>query len=310
MKYLTKNLIILFITSFMMVILSACEKPKHVKTIGIVLPMEHQALNEIVTGFETTLTRIYKKPIVFKVANAGGDINIEHSIITKMRDENYDLVVPIATSTAEMTLSMVKNQPIIALAADIPENSRLPKQTCNIAVVDDELNNTQIISFIHLTYPALKTLTLIHSTSDKIFPEVVEVKKAALQYGINLHVLMVQNLTDLYSVGQAMPSDSEAIFILKDSLIASGIETLIKITVKRKIPLITSDDGTIKKGASFALGVHEQKITCILSTHNLETAVNFGNRILALSNGRILRCFDYEEKEKLRAKDLLKICYQ
>ena len=56
--------------------------------------------------------------------------------------------------------------------------------------------------------------------------------------------------------------------------------------------------------------VKKHKITCILSTHNLETAVNFGNRILALSNGKIFKCFEYEEKEKLTTTDLLKICYQ
>ena len=255
MKHLIKILIFLLTIN-----ITACNKPKNTKTIGIILPMEHQALNEIVLGFKTTLTKLYKKPIEFKVANAEGDMNILHSIISKIHDENYDLIVPISTTTSQMTASIIKKQPIIALAADLPEKDRIPKQSCNIAIVDDELSNRQIIAFIHSAYPSLKTLTLIHSTSDKIFPEVAEVKKAALQYNINLHIFMIQNLADLYSTGQAIPNDSEAIFILKDSLIASGIETLIKIAKEHKIPLITSDDGTVKKGATFAVGVHEQDI--------------------------------------------------
>jgi len=260
MKTISKILMFLIIASSV-IILNGCEKSaSNKKRIGIVLPIEHQSLNEIVNGFEVTLTALYKKPIEFEVANAAGDINIEHAIITKMRDENYDLIVPIATSTSQMTVAIIKNKPIVALAADYPEKDRIPKQTCNIAVVDDEINKTQIIAFIHSAYPQLKTLTLIHSASDKIFPEVAEVKQAALRYGINLHVFMIQNLPDLYSVGEAIPNDSEAIFILKDSVIASGIETLIKIAAKHQIPLITSDDGTISKGASFAVGVHEKAI--------------------------------------------------
>ena len=41
---------------------------------------------------------------------------------------------------------------------------------------------------------------------------------------------------------------------------ASGIATLVKTANDRHIPLITSDQGTIEKGASFALGVTEQSI--------------------------------------------------
>lgn len=243
-----------------LLVLVGCDSDHNVKRIGIVLPIEHQALREIVHGFETTLAATYKQPLKFKVANAQGDINTERAIIEQMRDENYDLIVPIATSTAQMTAAIVNKQPIVALAADYPEQDRKARQPCNIAVVDDEIGKAQIIAFIHQIYPSLKTLTLVYSTSDKIFPEVEQVKKAAAQSGITLHSFMVQNLSDLYSAGQAIPENTQAIFILKDSLIASGINTLIQVANARHIPLITSDDGTVRSGAGFALGVHEEQI--------------------------------------------------
>jgi len=55
--------------------------------------------------------------------------------------------------------------------------------------------------------------------------------------------------------------------------------------------------------------IQKHQITCILSTHDLETALNFGNKIVALSNGKILRCFDEEQKKKLTKRDLLETCY-
>jgi putative tryptophan/tyrosine transport system ATP-binding protein len=55
--------------------------------------------------------------------------------------------------------------------------------------------------------------------------------------------------------------------------------------------------------------IQKHHITCVLSTHELEIATQYGNRILALQNGEILRCIEKAEKSKLKSKDLLKLCY-
>jgi putative ABC transport system substrate-binding protein len=190
----------------------------------------------------------------FKTGNAEGDINLQRSIITQMRDADYDLIVPVATSVTQMTASLVHSQPILGLAADIKDKQN------HLVIVDDEIDKEQIIAFIQKVDPKLKHLVLVHSSLDKIFSEVAQVEKACNSHHIVLRRFMIQSLADLYSVTQAMPSDAQAVFILKDSLVASGIDSLVQEAKRRKIPLITSDDGTVKKGASFALGVHEKDI--------------------------------------------------
>ena len=130
----------------------------------------------------------------------------------------------------------------------------------NLVIVNDEIDKAESIAFIHKIYPHLKSITLVHSASNKIFSEVKQVENASIQHHITVHRLMIQNLADLYSTSLAIPSDTQAIFILKDSPIASGIETLVRVAKERKIPLITSDEGTVKKGAGFAIGVHEKDI--------------------------------------------------
>jgi putative tryptophan/tyrosine transport system ATP-binding protein len=55
--------------------------------------------------------------------------------------------------------------------------------------------------------------------------------------------------------------------------------------------------------------VRRKKITCILSTHDLEMALQYGDRILALHGGKVLRCIEREEKRRLQAHDLLALCY-
>lgn len=55
--------------------------------------------------------------------------------------------------------------------------------------------------------------------------------------------------------------------------------------------------------------IREHRITCILSTHDLDLALNYGDRILALGNGAVLKCIELEEKRTVQLQDLLKMCY-
>lgn len=258
MKHFLK---IILITFSLIGLLTACHRSEvpHVK-IGIIIPLEHAAMNAIVAGFSEELPRLYSKPIIIKAMNAQNDPNLERAIIQQMRDEKYNLIVPIGMDASQMTMAMVKKQPILSLASEISDQDRKKRKPCNIAVVQDEISPARSIEFIHAVYPKLKQLTLIHSTSNKVFPDVNTAIAAGKQYGITINHVMISALPDLYSVAKTLPKNTEGIFILKDHLIVSGISTLRKIADQRHIPLITSDQGSVEDGATFALGVHEKEI--------------------------------------------------
>lgn len=55
--------------------------------------------------------------------------------------------------------------------------------------------------------------------------------------------------------------------------------------------------------------IRAQKITCIMTTHCLEDALVFGNRLIALKDGKIIFQADGPEKLKLSRADLLEFCY-
>jgi putative ABC transport system substrate-binding protein len=229
-------------------------------TIGIIEPLEHKAMDEIVAGFSETLHAKSGQPIVIKVENAQNDANLQRAIIQKMQDANYSMIVPIGVGATQMTLSMIHDKPVISLASDLSDKDRQALHPCNVAVVHDEISSKQLLAFIHAVYPKITELTLIHSSADKVLPEVNDAIAAGKEYGITIKHLMVSSLPELSTVIQALPNHSQGIFILKDSLIVSGISTLAKAAQLHHIPLITSDQGSVQEGAGFALGVHEREI--------------------------------------------------
>jgi putative ABC transport system ATP-binding protein len=51
--------------------------------------------------------------------------------------------------------------------------------------------------------------------------------------------------------------------------------------------------------------IHQYHITCILTTHDLDIALKYGNRIILLHNGEIHKTIDAEEKKLLTKNELI-----
>lgn len=252
---------LLITAMFLTASLVGCQQDKPTTvTLGIIEPLEHTAMTEIVAGFTDTLKQIYPAPVTIKVENAQNDANLQRAIIQKMHDGNYTMILPIGVGATQMTLATVHHQPVVSLASDLTESDRKKLNPCNVAIVHDEISSKQLIDFIHAVYPQITHLTLIHSSADKIFPQVNETIAAGKMDGITIDHVMVSSLPELTSAVASLPANTQGIFILKDNLIVSGIPTLAKAAADRHIPLMTSDQGSVQGGAAFALGVHEREI--------------------------------------------------
>lgn len=55
--------------------------------------------------------------------------------------------------------------------------------------------------------------------------------------------------------------------------------------------------------------IHERHITALLTTHNVNHALTYGDRILALKEGAVHDCIESEDKKNLSAEALLARCY-
>ncbi|HQY22209.1 MAG TPA: ABC transporter substrate-binding protein [Gammaproteobacteria bacterium] len=239
--------------------LSASLKPLQ---IGILIPMEHAALRDIVAGFETIVRAHYpNRSIYFNVQSAQGDIKLQRSIIELFVGQQVDMIVPVGTSATQMTLALVKELPIVSLAAQYTEVDRQKRAFKNMTGVLDEISGKKKLAFIKAIMPNIKTITLIyHSGNEKNYAEIAELKTESKVLGITLQTLMIQVLPELETAARTILPDTEIILIGKDHLLASGIRMLVPIAAKRGIPLMTSDEGTVAEGAAVALGVSERMI--------------------------------------------------
>ncbi len=264
------------------------------KVIGILMPMDHAALREIVVGFKETLSSLSESPVEFKVQNSQGDMNVQRSIIQQFVSQNVDVIVPIGTTATQMTAKLAKQQPIVSLAAlhktnnnttqnnnkkhdnHNREDAKSPptknmeqnlssktvskEEAVMMTGVLDEIGPKKPLELLDEVIPNLKKITLVHSSSEKVFPEIEELLQYAKAQNLEIQKLMIQSLADMYTISRLIDEDSQAIFVLKDHLVVSGIRTLVQEAKKKNIPVVTSDEGSVEEGAAFALGVKERMI--------------------------------------------------
>jgi putative ABC transport system substrate-binding protein len=171
-------------------------------TIGILVPMQFQAMDEIVAGFQEELNKTFQGKITYLVKNAQGDSNVQRSILQQFVAQNVDMVASIGTSSSQMAMTIIKNKPLIVIAALISNKDIQASNTQTTGVLDD-ISLEKQLQFIHQALPQISSLSLIHSMSDpKIFQDVKEVKAAAAKVGIQLQDLGLSQLSELYSVSQ------------------------------------------------------------------------------------------------------------
>ncbi len=234
---------------------------KNTIRIGILIPMEHAAIRDIVAGFQETVTTRFPSTVTFNVQSAEGDLKLQRGILELFVGQKMDLIVPIGTSATQMTLALVKEQHIVSLAAQYSEKQRQQRNPMNITGIGDEIGGQKKIDFIKNILPEIRHLTLIaHSGNEKNFEEIRELKERSLKLGIELQVILIQNLPELDLAARAISSSSGGLLILKDHLLASGIRMLVTLAKARGIPLIASDEGSVREGATFGLGVTERSI--------------------------------------------------
>lgn len=136
-------------------------------------------------------------------------------------------------------------------------------------------------------------------------------QKRGLRWGITK-----EEKEDFYKVLQRLGLGLEERMTAKVGLLSGGQRqalTLLMATLK-KPKLLLLDEHTAALDPRTAHKVleltneivNEQNLTALMVTHNMQDAINIGNRLIMMHEGRIIYDVKGEEKKNLKVEDLLK----
>jgi len=231
--------------------------------IGITQIVEHPALDAARDGFIAALEEAGFKEgedVVYDLQNAQGDFTNAISIAQKFKDDKVDLIVAIATPTAQAALQVNKEIPIIINAVTDPVAANLAKSWessgNNLTGMSDAAPNKQQVELIPLFLPEAKNVGTIYNAGEANSVVQIEVaKETCKELGLNLIEVVVSNSSEVLMAAQSLAERVEAIYIVTDNTVVSALESVIKVCNQEKIALILADPSTVDKGALASYGI-------------------------------------------------------
>ncbi|GAB4116339.1 MAG: ABC transporter substrate-binding protein [Candidatus Caldatribacteriota bacterium] len=262
MKNLIKILSICFMVIFLGVMFVSIILAASLK-IGIVQIVEHPALDAARDGFITALAEAgfrEGQEVIYDLQNAQGDFNNAISIAQKFKDDKVDMIVAIATPTAQAALQVNKEIPIIINAVTDPVAANLAQSWessgNNVTGMSDAAPNALQIKLITRLLPQVKNIGTIYNAGEvNSVVQVEEVKNTCKELNINLIEVTVSNSSDVLMAAQSLVGRVEAVYIVTDNTAVSAIESIVKVCNQEKIALVVADPSLVDKGALASYGI-------------------------------------------------------
>lgn len=255
--------------------------------VAILLPVSHPALEEIQQGFVDTLKDVISCD--YDVYNANGDRSLLRQQAENIATKSYDLIFTIATASA-LVMKAVSDQrglqaPIVASAVDDPVGLHLVNSMessgNNITAVTGTDAFEEQISVLTFLKPSLKNVLLVYNPTSGLEKKKQTVCSIFKKIGIPVTSLEVFNINDIVQKVPAMIDQHDTVFVLKDNVVVSAIESLVGICNRKHKTLYASDLNSGDKGAVLSYGVYEyqdgvesaQKAVEILKKHKKPTEI-------------------------------------
>ena len=231
--------------------------------IGVTQIVEHPALDAARDGFKEAMEEAgYKEgvDVIYDLQNAQGDFNNAISIAQKFKDDKVDLIVAIATPTAQAALQVNKEIPIVINAVTDPVAANLAKSWessgNNLTGMSDAAPNKQQVELIPRFLPEAKKIGTIYNAGEANSVVQVEVAKETCEaLGFKLIEVTVSNSSEVLMAAQSLAGRVEAIYIVTDNTVVSALESVISVCNRHKIALIVADPSTVDKGALASYGI-------------------------------------------------------
>lgn len=226
--------------------------------------MEHPSLNTI---REATIAELAAQGfkdgenIIIDYKNAQGDQTNLKTIAQQFVKNNYDLIIAIATPSAQAVVSETKEIPIVFSAATDPVGSGLvsdmEKPGGNVTGTSDRVSAEKIMELAEQITPGIETVGALYNTSETNSVSVIDnLKEYAARKNIQVVEATVTNSSEVLQAVNSLTSKADAIFIPIDNAVASAMPAVAQSANKAQIPVYVGADSMVKDGGLATYGIN------------------------------------------------------
>ena len=236
--------------------------------VGISQIVEHPALDACRQGIIDKLEElgfVDGKNIKYDVQIAQGNIATANQIAKNFIGAKKDILIGIATPTAIALANATKHIPIIISAITDPVGAKLVKSlerpgTNVTGTTDLSPVKEQLELFVKLGYKP-KNIGVIYNAGEANSRTLVALaKKAAKGMNANIVEATVTNSSGVLMAAKSLVGKVDSIYIPTDNTVVSALESVLKVAQDNKLPVITGDTDSVKRGSLASYGLNYYKL--------------------------------------------------
>lgn len=227
--------------------------------VAIVQPMSHTSLDQI---RDTIVTRLDASGLNLEInsLNANGDTSALATILQNVKSQGVDIVIPIATPTAQSAKSVFDGDgtPIVFAAVSDPVAAGLTgEDSKDITGVSNNIPADEIVKLISNFQPDYKKIGFLYSSSETNSVSTVEAAKAYCdKNGIAYEEASIASLTELpAAVNSLLSKGVDALYTGNDNSIASAMPIYTDAAYGQKVPVYCGADSMVADGGFATIGV-------------------------------------------------------
>lgn len=237
-------------------------------SIGIIQIVEHPALDSAREGFlETLKENGYEegKNLTVDYQNAQNDQSILQSIAQKFASSKLDLVLAIATPSAQAVASASEDIPILITAVTDPVAAKLvdslEKPGTNVTGTTDMNPIKEQFELLQKVVPQAKKVGVIYNAGEvNSEVQVTMAKDVAKKLGLEIVEATVTTSADVLQASQSLVGKVDAIYVPTDNMVVSAAQSVVQVANENKIPLISGESSVVDKGGLATIGINYKNL--------------------------------------------------
>jgi putative ABC transport system substrate-binding protein len=227
--------------------------PLHAQRIAIHQYVEHPSLDNAVLGFKKAISDAGLGGVVYSLHIAQAKTDTANQIVNQIIDEKPDLILAVATNSAQATVNRVEDTPILFTAVTDPVSAKLvasmAKPGANVTGTTDMNPVAEQVALIREIQPGLSRLGVIYNAGEVNSVVQVElVKTAAALLDIEVVEAVTVNSAGVNSAAQSLVGKAEAVYIPTDNSVITSYEAVLKVSLDQRLPVYPAEDDSIRKG--------------------------------------------------------------
>ena len=227
--------------------------------IGVTQIVTHPSLDLVVQGFQDALEDAGVE-VVYDEQNAQGEPSNAASIAGAFReDSSLDLILAVATPTAQAAVGAISDRPILFAAVTDPVSAELvphwEASGTNVSGSSDLNPEADPLGLILEVVPDATTVGVLYSSAEiNSEVQVAALEAEAAERGITIKRSAITNSSEVAIGAQALEG-VDALYVPTDNTVVSALEALIDFAQTNKIPLFSADTDSVSRGVVASRGV-------------------------------------------------------